>query len=324
MHNGLKKGIYEMVGLVFYVVVLAIGLLVMIYAAEKSVDHSIIVASASGVSPLVIGLLFVSIGTDLPEIVNSIVASGLGHLDIDVGDSIGSVLTQFTLIFGLLCFVAKKPFRINKKIMFVMGSCLLLSLFLVYSTLESGFISRINALFMMGGLPVYMVLIYFLVGLEPTVEQSPQRELKKFRHLVLALIGFIGVAVGSYAVVTSVIEISTIFNVPEYIVSFFAVAIGTSLPELVVDVRAIRKGESALAYGDIVGSCIVDSTLSIGIGAFIFPQAVSSKLANTAVIYTIVACFIALFMLTLRGTIDRKAGVILISLYLCSYILLFL
>ena len=312
-----------MVELIFHVTVLVIGLFVMIYAAGKSVDHTIIFASALGVSPLVIGLLFVSIGTDLPEIVNSIVASGLGHLDIDVGDSIGSVMTQLTLVFGLLSFVAKKPFKINKKIMFVMGSCLLLSLFLVYSTVEKGFISRINALFMIGSLPVYMVMIHSLVGLQPTVDRSPQTEVKKFRHLVFALIGFIGVALGSYAVVTSVIEISTIFNIPEYIISFFGVAIGTSLPELVVDIKAIRKGETALAYGDIIGSCIVDSTLSIGIGAFIFPQTVSTKLAST-ILYTIFASFIVTFLLTMRGTIDRKAGVILISLYLLSYMLLFI
>ncbi len=313
-----------MVELIFNLTVLIIGLLVMIYAAGKAVDHSVVFASALGVSPLIIGLLFVSIGTDLPEIVNSIVASGLGHLDINVGDAIGSVLTQFTLIFGLLSFVAKKPFKINKKIMFAMGSCLLLALFLVYSTVEKGFISRINALFMIGSLPVYMMLIHSLIGLEPTVDQSPPTEVKKFRHLVFALIGFGGVAVGSYAVVTSVIEISKIFNIPEYIISFFGVAIGTSLPELVVDVKAIRKGETALAYGDIIGSCIIDATLSIGIGAFIFPQAVSTKLANTSILYTIFASFIVVFLLTMRGTIDRKAGIILISIYLLSYMLLFI
>ena len=310
--------------LIFHGIVLVIGLLVMIYAAGKSVDHSIIFASAIGVTPIVIGLLFVSIGTDLPEIVNSLVAAGLGHLDIDVGDSIGSVMTQLTLVFGLLAFVAKKPFKFNKKVIFFMGSCLLLSLFLVYTVVETGFISRINALFMIGSLPLYLVLIYSLIGLEPTEEPSPQIEVKKYRHLVFAIIGFIGVAVGSYAVVTSVIEISEIFNVPEYIISFFAVALGTSLPELVVDVKAIRKGETALAYGDIIGSCIVDSTLSIGIGAFIFPQAVSSKLANIAIIYTIVVSFIVISLLTVRGKMDRKSGVIFISLYILSYVLLFL
>lgn len=313
-----------MVDLIIHIVALIIGLFVMIYAAEKSVDHSVLLASALGIPPLIIGLLFVSIGTDLPEIVNSIVAAGLGHLDIDVGDSIGSVMTQLTLVFGIITFVAKKPFKIDKKIMFVMGSCLLLSLLLVYSTVESGFITRINALFMIGGLPIYMMLINSIVGSKPAVDRSPQIEVKKVRHLIFALISFIGIAIGSYFVVTSVIEISTIFNIPDYIISFFAVAIGTSLPELVVDVKAIRKGETALAYGDIIGSCIVDATLSIGIGAFIFPQRVSDKLANTAILYTIIASFIVLLLLTLRGTIDRKAGIILISLYFLSYIILFL
>jgi cation:H+ antiporter len=310
--------------LIFPIIVLVIGLLVMIYAAGKSVDHSIIFASAIGVPPLIIGLLFVSVGTDLPEIVNSLVSSGLGHLDIDVGDSIGSVLTQLTLVFGLLSFFTKKPFKFNKKVMSIMGSCLLLSLFLVYSIVEKGFISRINALFMIGGLPLYMFLIYSFVGLEQTERPSSHMEVKKFRHLGFAIIGFIGVAVGSYAVITSVIEISRIFNVPEYIISFFGLAIGTSLPELVVDVKAIRKGELALAYGDIIGSCIVDSTLAIGIGAFIFPQAVSAKLAYTGIIYTIFASFIVILLLTVRGIMDRKFGVIFVGLYLLSYMLLFI
>jgi cation:H+ antiporter len=294
----------------------------MIYAAEKSVDHSIILASAFGISPLLIGLLFVSIGTDLPEIVNSVVSSSLGHLDINVGDAIGSVLTQLTLVFGVLPFVAKKPFKINKRIIFIMGSCLLLALFLVYSVVEKGFISRINALFMVSSFPMYTVLMYSLVGIEPTIDRLPSSDVNKIHHLVVALIGFIGVALGSYAVVTSVIEISSIFNIPEFIISFFTVAIGTSLPELVVDVRAIRKGEVALAYGDIIGSCIVDSTLSIGIGAFFFPQAVTARLADTAILYTLFASFIVILLLTARGTIDRKGGVIFVGLYLLSYMLL--
>ena len=101
--------------LIGYSAIIISGLLLMIFAAGKSVDHSVILASALGVSPLLIGLLFVSIGTDLPEIVNSIVSSGMGHMDIDVGDSIGSVLTQLTLVFGILSFVGK-PFKFNKKI----------------------------------------------------------------------------------------------------------------------------------------------------------------------------------------------------------------
>jgi cation:H+ antiporter len=313
-----------MIELLIHIALLIIGLVVMIYAAEKAVDYSVLFASALGISPLIIGLVLVSIGTDLPEIVNSIVASAAGHLDIDVGDSIGSVMTQLTLVFGILSFVVKKPFRINKKVIFIMGSCLLLSLYLVYSVVESGFITRINALFMISSLPLYMFIINSIVGMKTTVDRSPKLDKTKIRHLVFTLISFIGVAVGSYFVVTSVIEISVLVNIPEYIISFFGVAIGTSLPELVVDIKAIRKGETALAYGDILGSCIVDATLSIGIGAFLFPQRVSATLANTAILYTIIASFIAVLLFTLRGVIDKKMGTVLISLYFLSYILIFL
>ena len=82
-----------MFGVMLSVAVLVAGILLMTLASDKAIEHSIVIASALGVSPFMIGFTLVSIGTDLPEIVNSIVASALGHGDINAGDSIGSVLT---------------------------------------------------------------------------------------------------------------------------------------------------------------------------------------------------------------------------------------
>jgi len=75
------------------------------FASDKAVEHSMSIASAMRASPLIVGLLLVSIGTDLPEITNSIVSCASGHGDIDVGDSLGSAMTQMTLILGLLPFL---------------------------------------------------------------------------------------------------------------------------------------------------------------------------------------------------------------------------
>jgi len=83
--------------------------------------------------------------------------------------------------------------------------------------------------------------------------------------LLIAAISFGGVTISAYAIIQSVIFISQTINIHEYIISFFVLAIGTSLPELVVDIHALRAGHHSIAVGDIVGSCIVDSTLSIGI-----------------------------------------------------------
>lgn len=86
---------------------LVIGLALLAISAEKAVEHSIGIATALKISPLMIGLIVVSLGTDFPEIVNSIISSAFGHVDINVGDSFGSVLTQMTLVLGLLPFIGE-------------------------------------------------------------------------------------------------------------------------------------------------------------------------------------------------------------------------
>jgi len=79
---------------------------------------------------------------------------------------------------------------------------------------------------------------------------------------------------------------------------------------------------SGFAIGDIIGSCIVDASLSIGIGQVFFPQAVSGELASTTILYTIFASFMVISILALRERVDKKAGVIFIALYLLSYLTL--
>jgi len=86
---------------IFAALGLIAGIAILAYSSDKAVEHSVNIASRMGVSPLMIDLIIVSLGTDLPEIFNSIISSAIGHGNINVGDSFGSVLTQITLILGL-------------------------------------------------------------------------------------------------------------------------------------------------------------------------------------------------------------------------------
>jgi len=305
-----------------WIATLAGGILLMAFSSDKAVKHSVILATALGISPLMIGLILVSVGTDLPEIVNSIVSCALGHGNIDAGDSMGSVLTQITLVFGLLPFLGR-TFRVKRKEILVMGACEILALMLVISIVEKGYISRINALFLVGSWPLYMLLTRTLTrrSIKRSIDTSQIFRSKSY-HISIAMLGFIGVAVGAYAMVQSVVMLSATLGIPEYLISFFLLAIGTSLPELAVDLMAIRKKEYEIAIGDIIGSCIVDASLSIGIGQIFFPQAVSGELASTTILYTIFASSIVISVLALRERVDKKAGVIFIALYLLSYLTL--
>lgn len=315
-----------MLEIILAVLVLAGGLILIIFSSMKAVRHSVILAAALGVSPLIIGVTIVSIGTDIPEILNSIISSFLGHGDINVGDSVGSDLTQLTLVFGLLPLITGVIY-VHRKDIIILGACEILSLIVIYTIVEKGYITRLNAILMVGSLGIYIWLIYnankesILLRVE-RIEEIEAPKSKKY-HFLIAVLGFGGVTIAAYMIVNSVIVISRFLNIHEYIISFFIVAIGTSLPELAVDINALRLKHHSIAIGDIIGSCIVDSTLSIGIGQVLFPQAVTTALAAPTVLYTLVASFIVFVLIASRKKVDKKAGILFISLYFISYLFLF-
>jgi cation:H+ antiporter len=314
-----------MIEIVLAIFVLILGLMLIVFCSIKAVKHSAILAAALGVSPLVIGVTLVSIGTDVSEIFNSIVSCALGHGDIDVGDSVGSDLTQLTLVFGILPIISG-VFYVHRKDIIILGACEVLSLILIFMVVEKGYFTRIDAILMIGCLGIYIWLIYnankdsILQRLEK-IEKIKSPKKKKY-HLLIAALAFGGVTISSFIIVDSVIIISKALNVHEYIISFFIVAVGTSLPELAVDINALRLKHHEIAIGDIIGSCIVDSTLSIAIGQALFPQRITAELATPTVLYTLFASFIVITIVAVRKKVDRKAGIVFIALYLISYIFL--
>jgi len=302
------------------VALLILGIALLAFSAEKSVKHSVSIASALGMSPLMIGLIIVSLGTDMPEISTSIVSSALGHGDIVVGDSLGSVVAQMTLILGLLPFIGG-AFKVRRDEITVMGACEALALIATVSMVEKGYISWMNAVFLVASWPLLMLITRNVVK-KPEV--TPHTGQRLSYHFVLAILGFLGVAVGSFIVIESVITISAVLHVPEYFISFFVVAVGTSLPEFVVDLTAVRKKQYEIAIGDAIGSSLIDAGFSIGIGPLFFaPIKVTGRLAETTGLYALFSSMVVISTLTLREKLDKKAGVFFVVLYLLSYATLF-
>jgi len=314
---------------IFIAFLILIGSIVLVIISSNiAVKHSAALASSLGVSSLIIGITFVSIGTDLAEMFNSIISCAMGHGDIDVGDSVGSSLTQLTLVFGLLPIICGS-FIVKRKEFLIIGSCLILSLILIFTVVEKGFFTRIDALFMMLSFLFYTMVTYnvtksdMLTQVDLMIHRDDDNSTRKRIHfLVFAVIGFLGITLSSYLIVQSIIYLSTRFNLNEFILSLFLLSIGTSLPELSVDITALRKKEYTLAIGDIIGSCIVDSTISIAIGQFLFPQSISAQFAIPTVLYTILASLIVIIVVSKRQVMDWKSGILFISIYLLGIPLL--
>jgi len=298
---------------------LIIGLALLAISAEKAVTHSIGVATALKLSPLMIGLVVVSLGTDFPEIVNSIISSAMGHIDINVGDSFGSVLTQMTLVLGLLPFIGG-AFKVKREEIAVMGACEVLAFIASVSMVEKGYISRMNAFFLVASWPLLMLITRSMMKGPPSLNRTSHRW---SHHLFLSVLGFIGVAAGAYITVQSVIALSAVFSIPEYLVSFFIVAFGTSLPEIVVDLTAVRKKQYEIAIGDAIGSSIIDAGFSIGIGTLFFPGNVTASLAQKTGLYALMCSIVIVMILALRQKHDRKSGLFFLVLYALAYFTLF-
>lgn len=143
----------------------------MSFSSEKAIEHSVEIALALKISPLFIGLLLVSIGTDLPEIVNSIVSCSLGHGDIAVGDSLGSVLTQVTLVLGLVSFLGG-TFKVKRRDIVIIGACEILAVMLAVSIAEKGYFSRVNALFLVGSWPIFMLIVRNVRETDTTLKET--------------------------------------------------------------------------------------------------------------------------------------------------------
>jgi cation:H+ antiporter len=305
---------------VAWIAVLVIGFAVALTASRRAVEHASTLALGLRVPPFLIGVTLLAIGTDLPEIANSIVASVSGHGDINVGDSVGSAVTQVTLILGLLPFIGGSFVAGRTRVM-VTGVLTTVALGIGAFLLRDGYLSRADGMLLMIAWLVSSIIVWR--NLPPAAQPAmavPSR--RKLHHAVRALWYMALVGAGATAAVHAFVQLAEAFSVPEYLMTFFAASIGTSLPELMVDVTALRRGERDLAVGDIFGSSLVDATLSLGIGPLVVPTVINASLAVRGSLLAMAALAAVTLLLTVVRRHDSKTGVVLLAIYAATYVVL--
>ncbi|NNF68863.1 MAG: sodium:calcium antiporter, partial [Acidimicrobiia bacterium] len=256
-----------MIALWIGMIVLGLGLA--IYASRRAVGHASALAAGTRIPPFFIGVTLLAIGTDLPEIANSIVSSVSGHGDLNVGDGVGSTVTQVTLVLAILPLVGGS-FVVGRSRVLAPGLLTAGALLGIAALLGDGHFSRSDGIILMLMWVLASAIVWFRnpPGAEPAMPVPSRR---KTFHAANTLMSLALVGAGATAAVFGFIEISEEFGVPEFIIAFFAASLGTSLPELVVDITALRQKQRDMAVGDIFGSSLIDSTLAIGIGPAIAP-----------------------------------------------------
>lgn len=289
-----------------------VSLSALIYGADFIINESERIALHFGISSFVIGASLIAVGTSLPEMAASMTASYYHKSDMAVANVIGSVIFNISLVLGLVFLIAKK---INpKRDLFKKDSAWGLFPVLIFIVMIiDGKISRID-----GVLFIFVMIAYVIFLSQDAKELSGEvdESLKKekfnwIKSIILLGIGFILVVAGADYTIESASNIARNLGVSEWIISLLLIAFGTSLPELVVSIKAARKGNADMAIGNIIGSNVANFSMVLGASALINPLSVNIS-KNIFDIISVLVVSVMLVFITANRLYSKSAGIVLL------------
>lgn len=304
---------------------LLLGFALLIKGADYFVEGSSKIASLLRVPPLLVGLTIVAFGTSSPEIAVSVMAAVKGNADVALGNAVGSNIFMITLVIGVTAIifpVKVEKATVRKEIPFTLLASIVLFVMMGDQWLQNAnanenLITRSDGIIL---LCVFSVFIYYIVevALSSRDEASQESEDKQGgswgENILFTVGGLTAIIIGGNMVVSSSTVIALAWGMSETLVGLTIVAIGTSLPELITSITAAIKKEMDIAVGSIVGSCIFNILLVLGIASVITPLTISSSLF-VVVLIMIVATFMLLIVSVTKRRINRIEGWIISLVY---------
>ena len=303
-------------------ILLIIGFFFLIKGADLFVEGAASIAKKFNVPSMVIGLTIVAMGTSAPEAAVSITSSLAGQNDMSVANVVGSNFFNILVVLGVSSIIATLPVEKNtiKKdtpfLLLVSGLLLLFGLDLRIGRIE--------------GLILLAFFAYFLVNTVKTAKNSSSdtkeeaaitaeaEEVVEFslpKTILLSLIGIVGIVLGGDMVVDSATKIATSFGMSANLVGLTIVAVGTSLPEFVTSIVAIKKGETEIAIGNVIGSNLFNILLVLGLATTIKPIVIS-MFALFDIVFMVIITLILYFFMKKNNKLVKSQGFILLALYI--------
>ena len=234
-------------------VIFVVSLSVLIYASNKFIDSSERVGLSMGISPFIIGVTLVSLGTSLPELMTSIISVYAGASEIVVGNVVGSNITNILLVLGLSS-LAVKNLKVERDIMSEDVPLLIGSAILLWFALADFHFSIFEAVLFLFGLSGFL-----WYSLKNGRDDKILKVKTSWVTYVMIVLSGIAIYFSARYTVESISELAGMLEINPSIISLSLLALGTSLPEVVVSVSAARKGKHAIAVGNVLGSNIFNT-----------------------------------------------------------------
>lgn len=309
-----------------YVLMIILGLILLVIGAEFLVRGASNIAIRFKIPELLIGLTIVALGTSAPELIITITSAQAGHTDLIIGNAIGSNFCNLLLILGLTALIY--PVKINKETktihipMAILSALVLLLMEVSNLISETSFLDRTDGIILVIFFSIYFLYPIFLEIKDIIQAYKENKSLKNgkqknmFISILLIALGVVLLKYGGDFVVDNATSIARALNISERVIGLTIVAIGTAMPELITSIIAAFKKDTDLAVGNLVGSCILNIFLILGVGAIITPLEFSTELRQNVILLAF-ATFI-LWLLNFVGkknTITRPKGLLLLCIF---------
>ncbi len=320
----------------FSATIFILGVVLLIEGADWIVHSSTHLARSLGMPPVVIGLLFVACMTSIPEFAVTLYASFTGKPDIALGTLIGSNIATIGLVIGIAAMIS--PLVVHSFTILLETPFLLLSSVLIF-VLSFRLFDFGSSTYVLGKIDGLILLLFFLMFLVYTRHQIERKESKTvqkkffkefssesgksavplFRTLFVFFVGLFAVFLGAKFVVTSATLIARGFGVSEAIIGLTLIAVGTTLPELMISIVGILKKEYDLVIGNILGSNIITLLFISGFTAVLHPYVVDTHILFIDMLVLVLFCVLFQVFITTDKTITRTEGAILFICYLIYF-----
>jgi cation:H+ antiporter len=315
-----------------------VGVALVLWGADRLTEGASALARRMNVPEMVIGLTIVAAGTSCPELFVSVVSALNDTPDLAVGNVVGSNAMNTLLIVGVTAMVAPMAISrstVSKDMPFTVGASLLLAVLCMdgFGTLSIAghFISRLDGVILLAGFAIFMAYTFkaaqkggveasaAAVGADPSVcpPSSPERTAlidcpppSVWKGIFFIVLGLACLVVGSKVFVSSATAVAAELGVSQSVIGLTIVAGGTSLPELATSVVAARKGQSAMAIGNVIGSNVFNILLILGLTAAICPMQIEGITLIDMAVMLISMVVLWLFSFT-KLTVERWEGAVL-------------
>ena len=289
-----------------------VGLVMLCFGGNWLVSGGVAISKKLGISKLIIGMTIIAYGTSTPELAASIAAAG-EHSQIILGNVIGSNIANIGMVTGIAAIIAPlvvSKATIRKEVPIMIG----VSLLLVAVSID-GEISQYDGILLIASLVVFTIFT-FKEAKKQRNEKADETTKKKnvyVRSFGLIAIGIGLLYVGAILTIDNAVILAESFGISDRIIGITVIAIGTSLPELITSVIAVRKGHTDIGIGNIIGSNIYNILMIMGIGATIAGISVASEVFRD---YAIMIGFgLILFLALKTGVIQRPIGIGVVLAY---------